>query len=101
MTDFTEAHEMALTSELDPPRIIGSTVLQMSFIPKNKKQMPVGLGHELPMDKVAELALKMRKGQVRFQVRRMTGEEVDIVLSPAELMMLIDMSDRFVTELPR
>lgn len=99
--DYSEAHELALTEKLPVPEIIGSTSIQLAFIPSSKKQMPVALGHALPMTDVAGLALKMRKGKVRFQVRRSTGEEVDILMTPPELMMLLTIADRFITELPR
>lgn len=80
--------------------ILTDTQFRLTFAPADPKAKLVALQANAGQDKLLRIRSQMRVGQVVVQLKAGFGEERSIVLDPPEILLLIDLFDRFVTELP-
>lgn len=81
--------------------ILTDTQMRLAFAPQDPDAKVVALTVPVRNAKLAQMQSLMQLGRIHLQVKAGFGEERSIELSGPELMVLIDMADRFVTELPR
>lgn len=81
--------------------ILTDTQFRLAFAPADPDAKITALTVPVRGTKITQMQALMALGRVHFQVKAAFGEERSIELSGPELMVLIDMADRFVTELPR
>lgn len=81
--------------------ILTDTQVRVSFAPHNDEERVIALksnSRQLTLDQMQSL---MALGRVHLQVKAGFGIERSIELSPPEVMVIFELLDRFVTELPR
>lgn len=89
---------------IDPlPRsaVVTDTHMRMTFAPADQLAKVTAITVPMPAIKLTQMQSLMQLGAVHLQVKAPFQEERHIQLSGPELMVLIEMADRFVTELPR
>lgn len=86
---------------LERAAILTDTQLRLAFAPADPQAKITALKLPVRAAKIAALQSRMQLGTVHIQIKDGFGAERSIELSGPELMILMDMADRFVTELPR
>lgn len=81
--------------------ILTDTVMRLAFAPVDKDAKITALKVPVRVKNVQALDAAMLKGTIHLQIKAGFGFERTIEMSPAELMIFIDMADRFITELPQ
>lgn len=81
--------------------ILTDTTLRLTFAPVDESAKVTALKVPVRHDKLVQLQSVMQLGKVHLQIKAGFAPERSIELTGPELMVLIDMADRFVTELPR
>lgn len=81
--------------------ILTDTQLRLAFAPLDPEAKVSALQIEVRADKVAQMQALAKLGTVHVQIKAGFGAERKIELTVPELFLLIDLADRFVTELPR
>jgi hypothetical protein len=87
------------------PLLLNNTTLRLTFRPEaldsDKEPLPVALEFEADAVTVASISAKLQRGSVQIDFVNGFGRTRTLQLSPAELMLLLTQSDRFINELPR
>lgn len=81
--------------------ILTDTQLRLAFAPLDPEAKVSALQIEVRADKIVQMQALAKIGTVHFQIKSGFGEERSIELTVPEVFLLIDLADRFVTELPR
>lgn len=81
--------------------ILTDTVLRLTFAPARPEARVVALRQEVRKDKIDQVAALTQQGVVHLQVKAGFGSERHLTLSPAEAVILFQMLDAFIHELPR
>lgn len=83
-----------------PSAILTDTSLRLAFAPLDKDAKVVAMRLDVGKLKLDRLQSMLALGTVHIQVKAGFGMERSIELSPAEMMVMMEMFDRFVAELP-
>lgn len=89
---------------IDPlPRsaVVTDTHIRLSFAPADSEAKVTAITTPMPALKLTRMQSLMQLGKVHVQVKSPFTHERAIELSGPELMVLMEMADRFVHELPR
>lgn len=86
---------------LNSAAIITDTQMRIAFAPADPDAKITALKVPVRNAKLAQMQAQMLLGRVHIQIKAAFGEERSIELSGPELFVLMDLADRFVTELPR
>jgi hypothetical protein len=81
--------------------ILTDTRIRLTFAPERPEARVVALEKEVRAAMVEKLASMMQLGKVHIQIKAGFGAERKLVLAPAEMVMIYDLVDRFIAELPR
>lgn len=81
--------------------ILTDTRIRLTFAPARPEARVVALEKEVRAAQVEQLAGMMQLGKVHVQIKDGFGAERKLVLKPAEMVMIYDLMDRFIAELPR
>ncbi len=81
--------------------ILTDTQVRVSFAPHDGEARVVALSSKSRADRLLQMQSLMALGRVHIQVKAGFGAERSIELSPPEVMVIFELLDRFVTELPR
>lgn len=81
--------------------ILTDTQVRVSFAPHDQEERVIALASKSRSNTLLEMQTRMALGRVHIQVKAAFGEERSIELSPPEIMVIMELLDRFVTELPR
>jgi hypothetical protein len=93
----------------DDPRIdaLGSTAIltdtqfRVTLAPARPEARVVALRNEVNLMRISQIAALTQQGSVHIQIKAGFAPERKLVVTPAELALLYDLLDKFVTELPR
>ena len=80
--------------------ILTDTQMRLVFAPHDPDARVIALGKGISAFTVANLSASMPLGKVHFQVKAGFAAERSVKLTVAELFLLIELADRFVTGLP-
>lgn len=80
--------------------ILTDTQIRLAFAPQDPKANLIAMKLDVRKDRTDRMAALMQVGKVHLQVKAGFAPERSIELTGPELMILMDMADRFVTELP-
>lgn len=100
---FLEKYPMT-DPRIDPlgsSAILTDTQVRVSFAPHDPDERAIALHTKSRSTTLLEMQSRMALGRVHIQVKAAFGEERHIDLSPPEIMVIMELLDRFVTELPR
>lgn len=86
---------------LNSAAVLTDTQLRLSFAPVRKEARVVALEKSVHRTDIMDLETRMQQGKVHFQIKAGFAPERSIELTGAELLLLLEMSDRFITNLPR
>jgi hypothetical protein len=81
--------------------ILTNTQFRFTFAPADAAAKVTALKLEVRADKLAQMAALLAVGDVHVQLKAGFAPERHIVITPAEIIVLMDMMDKFITELPR
>ncbi len=81
--------------------ILTDTQVRLSFAPSDPDERVIALKSNSRAANLLQMQGLMALGRVHLQVKAAFGEERSIELSPPEIMVVMELLDRFVTELPR
>lgn len=81
--------------------ILTDTQVRVSFAPSDPEERVIALSSKSRQDRLLQMQALMALGRVHVQVKAAFGAERNIDLSPPEIMVLMELLDRFITELPR
>jgi hypothetical protein len=81
--------------------ILTDTRIRISLAPRRPEVRVVALEQSVRAAQIERLASMTQQGVVHLQLKEGFAPERHYVLSPAELALLYDMLDKFITELPR
>lgn len=81
--------------------ILTDTRIRLTFAPERAEARVVALEKEVRATQVEQLASMMQLGKVHIQIKDGFAPERKLVLKPAEMVMIYDLFDRFIAELPR
>jgi hypothetical protein len=80
--------------------VLTDTQVRLSFAPQDEKANVIGITAPIRALKILQMASLMQVGRVHIQIKEGFGEERHLELSGPELMIIMDLADRLVTELP-
>lgn len=80
--------------------ILTDTQVRLAFAPHDPKAKPVALKFDAPRLDIDRMQAMMKLGRVHLQIKAGFAPERHIELSGPELMFIMELGDRFVTELP-
>lgn len=80
--------------------ILTDTQFRLAFAPHDEKAPVVAMKVNTRQSKINQMQAMMKVGTIHLQVKAGFGKERHVELTGPELMVLMDMADRFVTELP-
>lgn len=89
---------------IDPlPRsaVVTDTHIRLTFAPADQLDKVTAISAPLPALKLTRMQSLMQLGAIHIQIKAPFTDERHLQLSGPELMVLMEMADRFVTELPR
>jgi hypothetical protein len=86
---------------LNNAAILTDTQVRISFAPADEDARVVALSSKSRGVKLMQMQSLMQLGRVHIQVKAGFGEERSIDLTPPEIMVIYELLDRFITELPR
>lgn len=81
--------------------ILTDTQFRIAFAPRDEKAKIVALKADVRQTKTDQLSSMMALGMVYIQVKAAFGIERTIALTPPEVVILMDLFDKFITELPK
>lgn len=81
--------------------ILTDTQMRLAFAPRDPEAKITALGLNVHAAKIDKLQSLMQLGTIHLQIKAGFAPERSIELSGPEIMLLMDLADRFVTELPR
>lgn len=81
--------------------ILTDTRIRLTFAPERPEARVVALEKEVRLAQVEQLTGMMQLGKVHIQIKDGFAPERKLVLKPAEMVMIYDLVDRFIAELPR
>lgn len=85
---------------LNNAAILTDTVMRLAFAPADPKAKVTALRVPMRASKLEAMQSSMRLGTVHLQLKAGFAPERHIELTPPELFALLEMGDRFITELP-
>lgn len=85
---------------LNNAAILTDTVMRLAFAPADPKAKVTALCVPMRAAKLDAMQTSMRLGTVHLQLKAGFAPERHIELTPPELFALLEMGDRFLTELP-
>ncbi len=88
-------------SPLGATAILTDTQIKLTFAPTRPEARVVGLQIEVNAMKMAQMSALMQQGAVHVQIKAGFAAERRLTFTPAEMVTLYDMLDKFITELPR
>lgn len=80
--------------------VLTATQVRLTFAPRDADAKPVALKVSLEPDKIAKMQSMLKLGRVHIQVKEGFGEERSVELSLPEMLLIFELADRFITELP-
>lgn len=89
-----------LKGSLPQPEVLRNKVVGITFVPPSADEAVFEAVVEADWTNLANMAVKLRPGKVRLQIAGFGGEREIIFENTAELMLVYQMMDRFITELP-
>lgn len=89
-----------LNDKLPGSAILTDTRMRLSFLPDAEPDRIIAAEKEVPHARLLQMAPLLRNGKVRLQVKAGFAAEREIILTPAELLILTQFADTFLTELP-
>lgn len=95
---------MADDPRIDPlgrAAILTDTQVRIAFAPRDPEAKIIALKVPVRAAKLDEMQLLMQLGTIHLQLKAGFAGERHLELTGPELMVLMEMADRFVTELPR
>lgn len=81
--------------------ILTDTQVRIAFAPHDPEAKVTAITVPVRGAKITALQSQMQLGTVHIQIKAAFGDERHLELSGPELMVLMELVDRFVTELPR
>lgn len=81
--------------------ILTDTQVRISFAPRDEKAKVVALKVPVRAAKLVEMQSIMQLGTIHLQLKAGFAAERHLEMTGPELMVLLEMADRFITELPR
>ena len=89
-----------LDVKLPRSAILTDTRVRLSFLPDAEPERIITAEKEVPQTRLLQMAPMMRQGKVHIQIKAGFADERSLVLTPAELLILTQAADQFLTELP-
>lgn len=94
--------EAGMTLPLEGPRVFGSINIRVTLIPPADApdQKLLALEQSIDTLTLSALATKMHRGTVELDITDAFGKQRSLRVSTAELIVMLQMAEKFVQELP-
>ena len=80
--------------------VLTDTQVRLTFAPQDEKAKVIGITAPIRKLKLLQMQSLMQLGKIHLQIKDGFSEERSIEMTGPELLVLMDLGDRLVTELP-